>query len=259
MPRYARRNNSNQASIDRYHLFAEGAFKNVYEGKYTTGKRAGERCVSKEFKSGCVYEKSYFDNELKVVYKTLDLVNLYNKERIVNRPIWLNMPAVWTYSEESDRAGQKSLIEPMILNFEKFNSNTGWTPDNQTAWVKVMQSLSHFSYHISSGEVLCCDLQGGIYRDGFIITDPVIMSRSSNYGPSDLGPKGISTFFAHHYCNEYCNTAWITPRDTGAYFTVQKGSAMKLPTRFSRPALSRYAPGSVIEEEEDYWEDSDEY
>jgi len=40
-------------------------------------------------------------------------------------------------------------------------------------WDKVMQALSHFTYHISGGEFVLCDLQGGLSSDGAIITDPV--------------------------------------------------------------------------------------
>ena len=83
-----------------------------------------------------------------------------------------------------------------------------------------------------------CDLQGGIYKDGFIITDPVIMSTTQEYGPTDLGSEGISTFFARHKCNKFCNNQWVMPRDKKVYFKVQNGSAMVLPTRGTRAPLT---------------------
>ena len=59
-----------------------------------------------------------------------------------------------------------------------------------------MQALSHYSYHVSSGQFVLCDLQGGIYSDGAIITDPVIISRSAGtYGPTDLGAGWHSELF----------------------------------------------------------------
>ena len=36
--------------------------------------------------------------------------------------------------------------------------------------------LSHYSYHVSNGAYLLCDLQGGVYKDGVVLTDPVVMS-----------------------------------------------------------------------------------
>ena len=32
-----------------------------------------------------------------------------------------------------------------------------------------MQALSHYSYHITGGQFLMCDLQGGWYSDGVIL------------------------------------------------------------------------------------------
>ena len=87
-----------------------------------------------------------------------------------------------------------------------------------------MQALNHDSYHSTNRKLLFV-LQGDIYKDGFIITDPVIMSTTEEYGPT-----GISTFFARHKCNKFCNKQWVMPHDKKVYFKVQKGSTMALPT-----------------------------
>ena len=71
-------------------------------------------------------------------------------------------------------------------------------------------------------------------RSSASITDPVIMSTTQEYGPTDL----ISTFFARHKCNKFCNKQWVMPHDKKVYFKVQKGSAMVLPTRTSRVPLT---------------------
>lgn len=184
---------SRHATIEN-EVLAEGSFKLVYAGTYVGGPRADQRCVCKVFKTGCVYEKGYFANELRVVRKTVDLVNKFNADRIINKSIWVNIPTIWEFSEGSRWEHAKNLVEPMISNFEKFNSNTGWTPRKSSPWIDVMQALSHYTYDITNGNLLVCDLQGGIYRDGFIITDPVIMSINQAFGPTDLGSKGISTF-----------------------------------------------------------------
>lgn len=137
-----------------------------------------------------------------------------------------------------DLSGEKNLIEPLILNFEKFNSNTGWTPEEKSPWIDVMQALSHFSYHVTNRQLLYCDLQGGVYKDGYVLSDPVIMSATQEYGPTDLGTEGISSFFSVHTCNNYCGSAWIIPQDKKNYFKIQKGTAMGVPTRISREPLS---------------------
>ena len=238
MSSYGRENQSSKATLKLEYVFAEGAFKNVHEGSYVGGPRNGQRCVGKIFKSGSVFKESFFDAELKVVEKALEIINQFNDDRIINKSIWLNKPTVWTFDEWSDRSGEKVLVEPMISNFEKFNSNTAWTPQQSSPWIDVMQALSHYSFHISNATLLFCDLQGGVYKDGFVITDPVIMSMNQEYGPTDLGSKGISTFFSRHKCNTYCESHWMTPADKRVYFKTKKGSSMVLPTRFSRDALT---------------------
>jgi hypothetical protein len=84
------------------------------------GKRAGEDCVCKIFKSGSVFEDSYFKNELRVVEKALGIIKQFNNQGFVNQTIWLKQPAVWTFTEDSDRPGEMNLVEPLIANFQKF-------------------------------------------------------------------------------------------------------------------------------------------
>lgn len=123
--------------------------------------------MSKEFKTGSVYEKHYFHEELEIIRRTQEIVDDFHTASIIpGREIIVNTPAIWTYENSAGtKAGHKSLVEPMIENFEKFNSNTGWT-GQETVWNDAMQALSHFSYHDSGGRFLLCDLQGGLYSDG---------------------------------------------------------------------------------------------
>lgn len=240
MSSFARENNSNKASIYTEKLYASGAFKNVFRGRYTHGTRAGQECVCKIFKTGSVFEESYFQVDLAVAKKALEIVNSFNDAKIVSSQtrIWLNKPEVWMFESRNSRNGEKNIIEPMIRNFEKFNSNTGWTPNEKSSWIDVMQALSHYSYHSSNGSLLICDLQGGIYRDGFILTDPVIMSATREYGPTDLGLEGFSTFFALHKCNKFCQPNWRVPQEKKMFYKIEKGTTMELSTchsNISRP------------------------
>ncbi|KAI0907278.1 kinase-like domain-containing protein [Ustulina deusta] len=234
----SRNNNATRAIIYRDQLFASGTFKNVYEGEYTVGARRGQRCVSKEFKTGSVYETHYFNEEMNIIRCTQKVIDDWHNADVISQRILLNTPQIWTY----DTTGAKNLVEPMIENFEKFNSNSGWADTTSGAWSQAMQALSHFSYHNSGGQLLLCDLQGGSYRDGYILSDPVIMSQLQNYGPTDLGPEGIRSFFQRHQCGQFCRREWHQPKYQGkAKIPMRQGTSMvaRLPTRASRNPLSR--------------------
>ena len=160
---HQRTNNATRALVDHSDgPFATGAFKLVWRGIYTEGDRAGERCVVKEFKTGSVYEGHYFNEEMNIIARTQKVIDDWHAANVINRKILLNTPEIWTYKESK----HKALVEPFIANYEKWNSNSGWTPANSNIWVEVMQALSHFSYHNSGGQFLLCDLQGGSYSDG---------------------------------------------------------------------------------------------
>ncbi|KAI1498353.1 kinase-like protein [Biscogniauxia marginata] len=209
-----RYNISSSASIPHRELnnpFSQGAFRWVAKGTYTEGSREGQACVVKWFKTGAVFEADYFTLDIKAVDKALEIVNRFNELNIVNKAVKINVPAVWIFLGNSGEwAGQRHLCEPFIQNYQKFNSNTGWTYDSK-AWGEVMQALSHFSYHVSGGQFVLCDLQGGIYQREVVLSDPVILSRNRDYGMTDLGPQGISSFFSQHSCNKYCRSNWTQP------------------------------------------------
>ncbi|KAI1751538.1 kinase-like domain-containing protein [Xylaria castorea] len=235
----SRNNDATSAAINTAELFASGTFKNVYAGKYTVGTRVGQECVAKEFRTGSVYEQHYFEEEMNIIRCTQEVIDDWHDAGIIDKRVLLNKPAIWTYRV----TGAKTLIEPMIENFEKFNSNSGWASITGGVWSEAMQALSHFSYHNSGGQLLLCDLQGGSYQDGYILSDPVIMSQVQTYGPTDLGPDGIRSFFHRHRCGRYCKREWQKPRSQGALLLLPmtQGTSMvaRLPTRSGRNPLTR--------------------
>ncbi|KAE8547809.1 hypothetical protein EYB25_009602 [Talaromyces marneffei] len=194
--------------------FAQGTFRWVAKGKYLSGPRKGQRCVAKWFKNGAVFSDDFFCLDIKAVDKALEIVDRFNQLHIINKVIKINMPAVWRFDDdcEEDWAGQMALCEPYIHNYQKWNSNNGWH-DDSTEWGKVMQAISHFSYHTSSGYYVLCDLQGGIHQHEVILSDPVILSQNRRYGITDLGLEGMGTFFSKHTCNEFCRPNWTKPDD----------------------------------------------
>ena len=247
----ARRNDANEASFTNHALdnpFASGTFRWVAKGTYTVGNRSGQACVCKWFKTGGVTEDRFYATDIATSEKAIELISKWNAKGLIDKMIRVNLPEVWTFKPDSDWGGRKVMQEPFIANYQKFNSNTGWS-DDTTPWPRVMQALSHFSYHISNGQCLLCDLQGGVYSDGAVLTDPVIMSATQTYGPTDLGAKGISTFFAHHECNEFCRSEWSQPRNQTAYYRARAGTSMQVPgrnngnnhvpTKASRPKMTR--------------------
>lgn len=228
----ARCNESSFATFTQEALsfpFAEGAFRWAAMGIYTDGARKGQHCVCKWFKDGHTDNDEFYDLDIKAMYKALELVELWNNEQFIDQLIKVNIPEVWVFGAGDEWAGLKALQEPFIEGYQKFNSNTGWNqPVDQpsASWSQVLQALSHFTYHISNEQFLLCDLQGGIYNNSVILTDPVILSRDKVYGKTDLGPKGISSFFSNHRCNQYCRRHWTVPRDRTRYHALRMGTSM---------------------------------
>lgn len=221
----ARENLSDFATIDHfpYLPFATGTFMKCYRGKYTRGPRAGEQCVAKVFKDGGAhFEASFFRHEVACAEKAIELVRRFNAARVITQSVQVNRTAVWTIIDTDERV----LCEPHIKNFEKFNSNTGWKCSGK--WCDVMSALSHFTYHASSGMYIVCDLQGGVYDDHVVLTDPVVLSQNQQFGPTDLGRAGIETFMARHVCTHFCDASWSRPRAPRQYYEARLGTSMAL-------------------------------
>jgi hypothetical protein len=216
----ARTNNATRLSVDLdEYPFEEGSCRECYLGQYTGGQRTGQRCVVKTFKEDWMAEK-HIERDLYAVEKARDIISSWNQAGFSQAFIRLNIPEHWTIQ------GRECLVEPFIDNWIKVNSNTGWTTDEDTDEIDLLQALSHYSYHVSSGQFVLCDLQGGIFRNGIILTDPVILSRNHRFGVTDLGPAGISSFFYHHECNQYCHDEWTQPRDQRPHYNLSKHTTM---------------------------------
>ncbi|TVY83249.1 Alpha-protein kinase vwkA [Lachnellula suecica] len=234
----ANHNLSQWATIDdQAEIFAQGTFKNVWEGVYSDGPQKGQGCVCKQFKTGFVFESHYFAEEMTIIRRTQKIVDHFMNAEILGpdgsgRRLFLNTPEVWTCQV----GGRKALVEPMLGNFKKFNSNTGWASSTDDAWNEAMQALSHFSYHDSNRQFLLCDLQGGMCPDGYILTDPAIMSRAQDCGPTDLGPAGVSAFFQRHKCGRFCAKHWAVPDETPlSEIPKREGTSMAVSAHWALP------------------------
>jgi len=127
-----------------------------------------------------VFADSYWKHDVAVVEKALDIVKQWNEADIIDKLIKVNRAEVATGTSKCNK-GEKFLVEPYIEHWQKWNSNSGWAKSEE-GWSEVMQALSHYSYHACGGQLLLCDLQGGVYKDGAVISDPVILSRNRAYG-----------------------------------------------------------------------------
>jgi len=215
--------------------FAEGGFRYVAEGEYTEGHRKGQKAVCKWFKTGHVHEETFFEQDIRAMEKGVELVQLWNQQNFIHNRIRVNVPEVWTFPRSDFFfTDTQVLVEPFIRNYQKFNSNSGWvlkpSPllDSSSQWSLVMQALSHFTYHITNGQYLLCDLQGGIYPEtnAAVLTDTAIHSAKKEFGVTDYGQQGISTFFCQHKCNRFCQPYWRKPQDQTQYYRSQEGTSM---------------------------------
>jgi hypothetical protein len=97
-------------------------------------------------------EKSFFKLDLKAMEKPMDLIRAWNAEGFIDRLVRLNRPEVWT-STAGPRQGQKILQGPFVHNYQKFNSNTGWS-DDELVWPR--------SCHASNEPLLVPQVWGAI-------------------------------------------------------------------------------------------------
>ena len=77
------------------------------------------------------------------------------------------------------------------------------------------------------------------------------MFTTREYGPTDLGLEGLSTFFANHNCNPFCQSNWLVPEEKKVFFKVEQGSTMAL-ARQNRPPLLHYPPHQTQFKVEDF-------
>lgn len=221
------------AECERIRYLDSGAHRHVYLQRYTKGPRKGQCSVEKVFKTGSVYENTFFQDDIQVTKEAEKIITSFNK-LFSGARIYLNEPEVWQ-SVSPDHTGKhsKCLVEPYLEGtYHKFNSNTGFADG-----FARMQALSHYSFEVSNGSMVLCDLQGIRKDDIYILTDPVICSSNQRFGATDLGPKGIENFFAHHKCGQYCSPGWRRPAQARVHFQPVRGTTFG----FAGVASGRFA------------------
>jgi len=209
-------------------FLGEGAFRVCLEGTYVGGNRNQQEAACKRFKPEYrLLQDEFFAVDMEIIDKTIEFAEYWNENCEYGKEIMVNKG-----NFQLSNSGIKYLVEPLIRYYTKFTSNSGWIANTGNWQVRAMEAFSHYTYHRSSGQMIVCDLQGrrkkrnGRQSARFELTDPAICSRTRRYGPTDLGEKGIDSFFDNHVCNEFCESHWHRPKHTRQWFPLTQGTSM---------------------------------
>ncbi|CAF2070575.1 unnamed protein product [Rotaria magnacalcarata] len=191
---------------------ASGSCRAAYLGTDTQTKQP---VVIKQFVADHVDSRKldrYWSEDIEASRVAQNFSNKYNEYMNTSKPIYFIIPIVHHCSNnigQPFKSCERVLIEPYLGDsYEKFNTNHGMIIQSSTQGFS-MPTLSHFSYHISGGQYLLCDLQGIKKSGRYILTDPVICSLTEQFGLTDLGEDGIRSFFANHKCTPLCEISWL--------------------------------------------------
>jgi Alpha-kinase family len=254
---------STEVKLDRSKKLGEGSFRVAFAGTFVGGNRNGQQAACKCFKPHYHnMEEDFFCSEAVIIDRAVEYAHGWNQ--FCKRKIVVNQGAVLTIDDT------KYTVEPFIRRFTKFTSNNGWIASfDDKGWKALaMEAFSHYTYHKSGGQLIVCDLQGW-YRVNrfqwkkcrFELTDPAICSQSRSYGPTDLGEKGIASFFANHTCNKFCNkggdSPWAKPPLRKKWFVALPSTSMfsslySDTLRLVHPALFGAGLEALTEDDENY-------
>lgn len=209
----------------------EGTFRVCLEGTYIGGNRNNQEAACKRFKPKWrSMETEYFASDFRIADVAIHYAEQWNEFCDSDEKILISKGHIIT-----SNSGIKYLAEPLIRDFQKFTSNSGWVREDGKWPTDAMEAFSHYTYHASNGQLLVCDLQGRYRHNRFAnsksrfeLSDPVICSRVRSFGPTDLSEKGIESFFANHQCNQFCNKTgtWMKPLCPRKWFPKSSATSM---------------------------------
>ena len=220
-------------SSDDVHIsnrkLGEGAFHVCLEGTFIGGNRNQQEAACKRFKPQYrSMESEFFAKDFEIADRTIRSAEGWNDFCQYGKEILVSKRSIH-YSNSYI----KYLVKPLIRHYDKYTSNTGWIGNTNNWQVRCMEAFTHYTYHESGGQLIVCDIQGRYKhtryskdKSRFELSDPAICSRRRLYGPTDLGEKGIDSFFSNHVCNEFCNSGWNKPNRPHQWFPLSKGTSM---------------------------------
>ena len=199
-------------------ILGKGAGKTAYYSRHCDtdgGRKRNQKSVTKFYNEKYVFDEDFWSREVQGHKKANDLALAWNKSEFCHRKIRVLLPVqnklVGTENPKFGRKiGEYCLVEDNLPGFEKFNSNTMTIKGCEKM---STQAFSHWTYHHSNGQYLFVDCQGSVdNQSGYVLTDPVIVSRgsfwTSSYGPCDGGKDMMITWFENHKCNSFCRRYW---------------------------------------------------
>ena len=187
--------------------FAQGRFRFAFMGQYTEPPlKRGKKFVMKKLKESYTWNPSDWATTVKIHEKAAELAQGFNAFSGTRYPIRFTKVSVFKVTSQGDpnataRLGESVIVEDYIEgNFKKWCNNYGFISTESDS----LPAFMHWSWVHTGGELMVADLQGVWKQDGFVLTDPVIMSLNNSYGPTDTGAEGMVMFFYKHQCNSYC-------------------------------------------------------
>ena len=202
--------------------FAEGRFRTAYMGTWTKPrKKKGKKCVIKEKKETYAWRSTDWDTAMTIQKKAAELASGFNSFSSCRRKITFTDVALMVVSKRLNPKSHPMVNEYVILEeyipgaFKKWCNNYGFISDESASVALAMPAFMHWSWVESKGELMIADLQGVCTDKRYILTDPVILSTSNEYGITDMGIEGMAMFFMHHKCNSLCEQL---PRPTTTDF-----------------------------------------
>ncbi|KAL3784026.1 hypothetical protein HJC23_006312 [Cyclotella cryptica] len=226
---------SNSVRIHTNDIIGEGAFRIAYAGTYIGGNRNNQEAVCKCFKSQYRgLESDFFRSDFQTADKAIQYAEEWNRFCANEETILITRGDVCTLG------GRKYLVEPLIRYFTKFTSNNGWITDEE-GW------CGRYKYNKYNNN-----------KSRFELTDVAVCSRRCSYGPTDLGEKGIDSFFHNHVCNQFCHVdgRWQRSRYTNQWFPKSSSTSMMRSSQahllnLRNQSTFRSGFGGILEENSD--------
>jgi hypothetical protein len=177
--------------------FAAGNLRLARFGQIMTSDGSGgssatwQRCVFKDFKSkdakDHLLERYLEEMEVNSVASALAAEFNRTQRPPANRQVRYVLSSVATV--KTAKGSRTYFAEPFLEgSFTRFSYNTGhWEEDRLDPW---LLRFALWTYEVTGGFLMVADLQGILSDQGFVLTDPVILSTDlSRFGNTNLGAE----------------------------------------------------------------------
>ena len=158
-------------------------------------------------------EKTDWDTTVRIHKEAEELAKGFNKFSNTDHPIHFTELVVikCLYKPNADNHPHGPKLDEyhttedfLVGTFKKWVNNYGAYTDETLSTAISIPAFMHWSWYQTKGEKMIADLQGVRNDNGYMLTDPVILSLSGEYGATDMGVEGMAIFFYLHECNSFC-------------------------------------------------------